>query len=247
VEDIDVVQIYVVNLKRREDRRQQMITQFKRYNITNYQFIDAVDGHALTDDVVNSVYDARMAKRLLRELTRNELGCAMSHRMIYEAVDREQVPYAIILEDDAIITPEFVRFVTSFSVDSLPQFDCLLLGYLYADRIPYRDVTAVLIGDTTFFRFDDAPSGKREICGTHGYMITAKSANKLLSLCTPIVLIADYVWNIVPSNVKLVLYGTSPPIVHVDASSTSDIEPERLSTTTHQVPKHVARWRNNRK
>jgi hypothetical protein len=51
--DIDD-KIKIVNLERRPDRKENMIEKLKQQNITNYEFIRAVDGRELepTDEVV---------------------------------------------------------------------------------------------------------------------------------------------------------------------------------------------------
>lgn len=85
--------IYVINLKRREDRRQHMESEFKKHNIKNYQFFEAVDG---SDE---SIKEKIICNNL--PISNNELACGMSHLYVIKHwLETSNSEYAIIMEDD---------------------------------------------------------------------------------------------------------------------------------------------------
>ena len=54
------------------------------------------------------IYDESLAIKLNgAELTPGEKGCLLSHRLIWEKVVKENIAYALILEDDIELTPDF--------------------------------------------------------------------------------------------------------------------------------------------
>jgi len=96
--------IKVINLKKREDRKKSMIEQFERENITNYEFIEAVDGSELKES---------QELRLLFEgnnfnYRKGVIGCALSHLNIYNRlINDDNNDYYVILEDDLDLCNDF--------------------------------------------------------------------------------------------------------------------------------------------
>ena len=77
------MRIFVVSLKRSVDRRASMVTELERCGL-RYEFVDAVDGRSLTASQ-RERYSATESLRLHgRELTSGEIGCALSHLLLYE-------------------------------------------------------------------------------------------------------------------------------------------------------------------
>jgi glycosyl transferase family 25 len=77
-----------------------------------YRIVDAIDGRSLSSNRLAEVYDIRRArKRLGRDMSAGEIGCALSHRLVYRAMLEEGLEGALVLEDDAILDDEFARIV----------------------------------------------------------------------------------------------------------------------------------------
>src|SRR3974390_3910335 len=66
----------------------------------SYELVPAVDGRALSD-ADRSLYSSRRAMyEYGRELTGGMFGCALSHVKVLQRIVAEQIPEAVVFEDD---------------------------------------------------------------------------------------------------------------------------------------------------
>jgi glycosyl transferase family 25 len=72
-----------------------------------FEFLFGVDGRKLSQEKINIVYDTEKAKKYDGELSRGEIGCALSHRLAYERMIKNNIERAIILEDDIKLKNDF--------------------------------------------------------------------------------------------------------------------------------------------
>ncbi|XP_033643048.1 procollagen galactosyltransferase 1-like [Asterias rubens] len=111
-------EIYMINLKRRPERRQRIVLSLEELGI-DFKIVDAVDGRALTDDDLKELgVDMLPGYRdpyHERVLTRGEIGCFLSHYFIWQEMVTEGFDKILIFEDD-------VRFKESF----VPKIKALL-------------------------------------------------------------------------------------------------------------------------
>ena len=85
--------IYVINLKHREDRRKHIEAEFKKHNIKDYEFFEAVDG---SDE---SIKEKIICNNI--PISNAELACTMSHlSAIKHWLETDNSDYAIFMEDD---------------------------------------------------------------------------------------------------------------------------------------------------
>ena len=105
-----LMKIYVITLSKSSDRQESIKSQFDNYNIP-FEFVFGIDGKSLTETEKNNLYDCKKAKKICKELLDGEIGCALSHKLIYEKMIKDDIKRAIILEDDVIITAAFVRLL----------------------------------------------------------------------------------------------------------------------------------------
>ena len=95
---------FVINLERSVVRRASIQQQLDSQGIA-FEFIKAVDGSLLTDEYLATVCNfEELAKRPYLQL-KGVYGCLLSHYSIYEKIVADNIPYALILEDDVIIQP----------------------------------------------------------------------------------------------------------------------------------------------
>ena len=93
---------FIINLKESTDRRQYMINEMKKTNL-EYEFFDAVNGRNIRN--IDEIYLREDSLKKIRKiLTYGEIGCAMSHLLIYKKMIDENIEQALILEDDIIVT-----------------------------------------------------------------------------------------------------------------------------------------------
>lgn len=93
--------IFVISLDRSVDRRAKVLSRLTALGLTAEVF-PAIDGYSLP--LPDPHYDGR-TRRLLhgKDMTPGEIGCARSHLAVYKELLRRGMPYALILEDDAIL------------------------------------------------------------------------------------------------------------------------------------------------
>lgn len=114
--------VHVISLQRTPERR----AAFEEMNRgLSYRFVDAIDGREL--DRNSPLAIAHVAPDL-QHYTRGGVGCALSHRSLWDLADRENRAVTIA-EDDAILRADFeVR--SREAMDRLPtDWDIVLWGW----------------------------------------------------------------------------------------------------------------------
>ncbi|KAF3858741.1 hypothetical protein F7725_011942 [Dissostichus mawsoni] len=118
-------EIFLINLKRRSDRRDRMLTSLSVLGI-NATLTEAVDGKALNSSQLQAMgidmlpgYKDPYSERVL---TRGEIGCFLSHHNIWKqvqppsvnlSVQQQDLQQVLVLEDDVRFEPRFhSRLVT---------------------------------------------------------------------------------------------------------------------------------------
>ncbi|MGI5172155.1 glycosyltransferase family 25 protein [Treponema sp. OMZ 840] len=115
------IPVFVISLKSASERRSFIQNQLKKLNF-DFEFFDAFIGKDYASDP--AYYNEKKAlKAEGRKLRAGEVGCALSHNAVYRLIAEKKLPYALILEDDAIIS------------EDLPQVIDKLLPYLDGRRI----------------------------------------------------------------------------------------------------------------
>lgn len=176
---------FIINLKESADRRQYMIEEMKKTNL-QYEFFDAVSGKDIKN--IEEVYDHEYAvTKAGGPLNLGEIGCAMSHLLIYKKMIDENIERALILEDDVIISEkideiikEILEFNLQNSVILLGQSSKKLKKKIYKTKLdPLYTLSKI---------FNSA-------CGTYGYIIDNKAAERLYDFNYPVKYAAD-MWHI---------------------------------------------------
>ena len=76
------------------------------------EFVEAVDGLELSEATIKANYNDQGRNHTdPRRMTPTEIGCAWSHRKVYERLIDSEEKYALVLEDDTILPPEIVPFL----------------------------------------------------------------------------------------------------------------------------------------
>ena len=204
--------IYLITLKRSVDRH-RLIND--RLEGLDYEIFWGVDGESLNLSHLqdSNLYSADLAKKKSSSnspLTRGEIGCALSHRKIYEDILSNNYEKALILEDDLVVN-EKASSTISKALEELPDnWELLYLGYLEnADGITLskRVLITFLIPLVNLFKknkYDPERlrrkfyrpysenieiSGKHS--GSHAYGVSKEGAKKLLEFQTPVIQASD--------------------------------------------------------
>lgn len=167
--------IKVVNLLRRTDRRDSSVENFKRANITNYEFVEAVDGKVLTpnSELISLFKGNDFGNR------RGVIGCALTHYNLWKKLLESEYEYFIIMEDDFTIIESFKEEIEKIDFE---KYDILLMGYhMFSKTLEnvkhiYRNLNENEDVNLTIDRLQmDYFVG-----GTHCYSINKNGARKLL-------------------------------------------------------------------
>ncbi|XP_006119070.2 inactive glycosyltransferase 25 family member 3 isoform X1 [Pelodiscus sinensis] len=168
-------EIFLINLVRRPDRRQRMLSSLHELEIEPL-VVDAVDGSALNSsdiknlgvDLLPGYYDPFSG----RTLTKGEVGCFLSHYYIWKEIVARGLEKSVVFEDD-------VRFEVYFKVrltrlmEELEwaqlDWDLIYLGRKQVnseDEEPVEDVRNLVVAEYSYW--------------TLAYIISQRGAQKLI-------------------------------------------------------------------
>ncbi|MCK7459107.1 glycosyltransferase family 25 protein [Idiomarina aminovorans] len=105
--------IFLINLDRSVERLNNAAGQLDSAGV-DFERISAVDGKTLENELINKVFDDKMAqKRYHYDLTLGEMGCYLSHVKCWEKIIEDGLDFAVILEDDLLLEPNFKDVIES--------------------------------------------------------------------------------------------------------------------------------------
>jgi glycosyl transferase, family 25 len=120
-----VIPVLVLNLSRDAERRRWMNGHLRSLDI-RYELVEAVDGRAVPDAEA-APHLRSFSKGYGREMTRGELGCAISHLMLFRRIAAGADEFVCTMEDDISISQATLPFLDEAVLRSLPPFDVLRL------------------------------------------------------------------------------------------------------------------------
>ncbi|MFP4793960.1 glycosyltransferase family 25 protein [Pasteurella multocida] len=216
--------IFVISLK--DSPRRAIISQRLNGLKLNFTFIDGINGKMLSDAEKQAIdyefYPKQFAAS--RPLTIGEIGCAMSHLLIYKMILEQNIDKAIILEDDAIVSQEFEHIVLD-SLNKVPNTVDILF-YEHGKAKTYFCQKNLIEGYRLVHYRTPSKRSKRTITRATAYLITQEGANKLLKLAYPIRMPADYLTGALQLT-GLNAYGVEPPCVFRGIDSEIDAMEQR--------------------
>ena len=128
--------IYYINLDRRPKKQEYLESQIeplKKFtrNITRFSGIDGarlsgIDPQIVTFEGIEDLNHP--TKTFGLTLTKGAIGCAMSHKMIWEEVAKTKADLVLVLEDDAVILPNFTSKISAIISELPEEWDILYLG-----------------------------------------------------------------------------------------------------------------------
>jgi len=166
--------IIYINLDRRTDRNLNVIEQLNKVGLLEMaERFSAIDGKKLDlnklDRNIITLEGIEFAKKsdiIYTHLTLGAIGCAMSHRAIYQKIIDENINSCLILEDDITLDDRFIDQIkiieNELKVNDY-DYDLFFLGYHP--------------GST----YDENKKFKK-VYGLFGYIVTKSGAKKLLDL-----------------------------------------------------------------
>jgi glycosyl transferase family 25 len=183
------MQVFVINLAAAKERLGYMSEQLGG----EFERIEAVNGHAVPEHLAPNFSGPT-------PLLPGEIGCYSSHLLAAETILARGLPYAVVLEDDVELAPDFRNLVETAIGTLSGEWDILSLSG--AKQRPHCRV-ALLSGDTYLVRYLHFPKT------TAAYVISASGCRKLLRThrrTRPVDVDIRYGW-----EMDLNGYGVFPP------------------------------------
>lgn len=198
---------FIINLASSTGRRATIAAQCDAAGL-DYEFIRAVDGHALTDAEI-----AQHTRTVNYAFKPGEIGCALSHIAIYRKMKDEKIAQALILEDDALLTAELPAVLSSPAMQLSPDNPTLVL----LSRVNrYVDKAMAAVTETAhLYPVYSATTA-------HAYVINLEAAIRLLNLLYPVWMAADK-WCLFEEYgaMKLLAVHPAPVLLHELALQTT--------------------------
>lgn len=220
--EVTLPRIFVVNMRKDVARREVMASRAKEASI-EIEFFEAVNGRELTPGQLG-FYDRNKRLRYFgRDLLPGELGCIRSHHNIYEKMVAENIPVAVVLEDDVLLESD-VRSVFSALMETKTPWN--MIRFLGSKKIYKRGcrIIAPLVGRYSLARLPTTPGG------THGYMIKQDAAKRMLEHTSkswlPIDAVQGRTWE---TGIETLVVHPAP--MRPDDQETSTIGDQRFDKT----------------
>lgn len=182
-----------------------------------YAFFDGINGYALDPDTLPDYAGLRRRLFFGRDLTPGEIGCTLSHRAVLRKIVDENIPVALVLEDDARLAddlPDVLRALMKRGGWDMVRF----LGRPKTLKA-MRDV-GPLTGKYALTRAYGTPGG------AYAYLVTRKAAAALLPFMQknwqPNDMILGQTW-----RTRLDVYAVRPAAIVADDDIDSTIGDER--------------------
>jgi GR25 family glycosyltransferase involved in LPS biosynthesis len=171
--------VYVINMNERKDRWKRFTSQEAVHELKNKKRISAVNGKKLNfrkDPRISMSTRLRIYRNYRRShyeiATLGAIGATVSHARVWETFLKSDAPVCMVLEDDAVITPENIEAMNEEYKRLPDNWGIWILGYFHKTLI----MEHMKDGWDKVYNFS----------GAHSYMITREVAKKLLDDVYPI-------------------------------------------------------------
>jgi glycosyl transferase family 25 len=198
------MKICVINLEKDIKRRESIVAQMERLSIP-FEFFRGYYAKEMSKEEISKHYDKKKTFRnLCLELVPAQIGCALSHAMLYKKIIDDNIDVVCIFEDDVIL-PETIKddldFIRSKMSKTIPQI--FLLSPV--------ETNGIVEYQSEGFSIEKYKNG----FFASAYVLNKIAAQSLLKNLYPISNVADC-WPYVQRHNYVELYGTNPALVEQD-------------------------------
>ncbi len=130
------MKIIVLHYSKLTHRKKHILEQFEKHGITDYEFIEKFDKDAITDDECPEFSKDYVANR------RTELSIHLKHLYLYRRMISENYEEVLVLEDDVILSDNFVKKLTEYMTQLPKDYDMLFIGNGCNLHIPRNQLVA---------------------------------------------------------------------------------------------------------
>jgi GR25 family glycosyltransferase involved in LPS biosynthesis len=199
------MKIFVIHYKKLINRKTHILEQFKKYNITDYEFIE-IDRDELYRQ---HIY---MFKR---NYSKSQIAISLSHMYAYKQIN-DNYENGLIFEDDIILSDNFINIFQKYITQLPEDYDMLFLGNgcnLHIEQDKLNSNKYIYEKGLYPTRW----GGNGAVRCTDSYLINKKCAKKICeyinNLKYKINLPIDWWLNVVSRDNQFKVYWAEPTIV----------------------------------
>lgn len=171
--------IFVINLKTSGERRTACDAQLTRVGLTP-TFVEAVDGRTMSDAEIAAIVDEPgRLRRAPKPLSKAEVGCYLSHLAVLETIVAQDLPQALVMEDDLLAGEELAAVLAALAEKVLPPYEMIKLGISEPQVKPFTPIVP-LTEASTLVRHHNVVNSNL------AYVITRQGAERFLRYGRPI-------------------------------------------------------------
>jgi glycosyl transferase family 25 len=178
-----LISVFVISLPEAEDRRAFVRGQLEAVGL-GFEFVDAVRGSDRYDDPRS--FDLEKCMRIeLRKMTPGEVGCALSHQKVYDLIAARGLPHALVMEDDAVVSPDLPAVLEALEERIRPN-DLIQLERcdVYSRKAAERLAGPYMLVKPKMVKYGSMSQAA-------GYVIGRKAAASIRSVNRPVYVPAD--------------------------------------------------------
>ena len=176
------MKVFVINLERSAERRASIKRQLDSQGV-EFEIIKAVDGATLTEEYLKTALNHEEVEKRPYLKRRGAYGCALSHYSIYAKMVADNIPYALVLEDDVIIEQGFKSVVDTVTSKLLVNDVVLLFAQNNFMPIVFSEQDS-----------EELPSNRKLVYpmepwalgSAAGYIVTNEAARGLMQYVFPV-------------------------------------------------------------
>jgi len=113
-----MMKIFVLHYSKLSERKTHILSQFKKHNILDYEFVETYDKDSLTD--ADKVLFQPNYKLSMISLT-------LKHFWVYKEIS-DKYECALILENDVILSDNFTKILNNYLTQLPKDYDMLFIG-----------------------------------------------------------------------------------------------------------------------
>lgn len=205
---------FVISLVSETSRRSTVSKECEQRSL-NFEIVDAINGRALAPSLFETLtFDSNK-----NALTKGEVGCALSHMHVYSKMSSQGLACALVLEDDAQLSPEINYIISDIEnvISKKKPEIYLLTGNCLCSKFFRKESVA----KNKYFRVLSGSGG-------HGYVINLQAAKKIMEGNLPVKLEADR-WVIFRDMFNIKVWSTNSACIRSSCTepNTSTIGSER--------------------
>jgi glycosyl transferase family 25 len=189
--------LFIISMKSHE-RWKLMKELIELLGVQNNEYtVVGINGSEVASNKTHSLRKF-IGNAFLDSYSEGELGCALSHRAVYDIVSRKNYNHALVIEDDAKLSPDFLRVVQRYR-EYIASTWMIVHWHSFCND---KAMTSLECGGNIVQNYTSigrvqvvghlyTSIKRQEYYGTVAYEINSLSAKKLLERTTPITCASD--------------------------------------------------------